>query len=365
MKTKVTIQDIADELGLSRNTVSKAINNTGSISESTRDRILRKAVEMGYKQFSYLQAQKETDNAESECKGEIALLTTKLFNQSHFASVMLDRLIRELSLSGYTLNFYLLNPESIQNLSLPRTFLPARISGLICFELFDYRYGEMLCSLGLPTLFVDGPCKREGKSLPCDQLYMENTVEITRLVRDLLARGERKIGFLGNWEHCQSFYERYLAFRNTMLMEGVTVEERFLLPRNKGPEMSRFLNMLETMPDVFLCANDFVAMDAMYVLRKRGIRVPEDVLFCGFDDSPESRLMNPALTTVHIHTQIMAYEAARLLLSRIKEPSLDYRIVYTETCLIERESSLDSERSPRRRKSRSVRKSAKSEQDSA
>ncbi len=79
-------------------------------------------------------------------------------------------------------------------------------------------------------------------------------------------------------------------------------------------------------------------MDAMAVLRKRGIRVPEDVLFCGFDDSPESRLLS--LTTVHIHTQIMACEAARLLLSRIKEPSLDYRTIYTETYLIERESTL-------------------------
>jgi LacI family transcriptional regulator len=62
---------------------------------------------------------------------------------------------------------------------------------------------------------------------------------------------------------------------------------------------------LDKLPDIFLCANDFVAMDAMAVLRKRGIRVPDDVLFCGFDDSPESRLLS--LTTVHIHTQIMAF----------------------------------------------------------
>jgi len=52
------------------------------------------------------------------------------------------------------------------------------------------------------------------------------------------------------------------------------------------------------------------------------------------------------LTTVYIHTQIMACEAARLLLSRIREPSLDYRTVYTETYLIERESTLGSEKEP-------------------
>ena len=54
MATKVTIQDIASELQLSRNTVSKAINNTGVLADATREKILRKAAEMGYKQFAYL-----------------------------------------------------------------------------------------------------------------------------------------------------------------------------------------------------------------------------------------------------------------------------------------------------------------------
>ena len=53
MPERVTIQDIADALGLSRNTVSKAINNTGILADATKEKVLRKAVEMGYKQFSY------------------------------------------------------------------------------------------------------------------------------------------------------------------------------------------------------------------------------------------------------------------------------------------------------------------------
>ena len=53
---KVTIQDIADALGVSRNTVSKAINNSEGLADATRERILQKAVEMGYKQFSYVNA---------------------------------------------------------------------------------------------------------------------------------------------------------------------------------------------------------------------------------------------------------------------------------------------------------------------
>lgn len=348
MKKKVTIQDIADELGISRNTVSKAINNNEGISTVTRDKILQKAVEMGYKQFSYVHdmietVQSEKASAENGCEGEIALLTTKLFTQSHFASVMLDRFHQEMAQMGFTMAVHRVEPDNILSHSLPRTLIPERISGLICFELFDYSYCEMICSLGIPVLFVDGPSKINGKSLPCDQLYMENTVELTRLVQELISRGKRRIGFVGDWEYCQSFYERYLAFRNAMMFAGVPVEERFLIKRNWNQDFDNPLSTLPEMPDVFLCANDFVALDAMRSLRARGIRIPEDVMFCGFDDSPESRFIVPPLTTVHIHTQIMAYEAAQLLLSRMREPSLEYRTVYTETYLIERASTHDLE----------------------
>ena len=54
MRTKVTVQDIADALGISRNTVSKALNNSEGIADATRERIFQKAIEMGYKHFSYV-----------------------------------------------------------------------------------------------------------------------------------------------------------------------------------------------------------------------------------------------------------------------------------------------------------------------
>ena len=60
MATKVTIQDIASELQLSRNTVSKAINNTGVLADATREKILRKAAEMGYKQLPICRCFKKT-----------------------------------------------------------------------------------------------------------------------------------------------------------------------------------------------------------------------------------------------------------------------------------------------------------------
>ena len=339
---RVTIQDIADELGVSRNTVSKAINNAGGLAETTRDIILQKATEMGYKQFSYIKAQTAptpTVEGETPHKGEIALLCGNVIAPAHFASLMLDKLKLELSQLGYTLNTHRVERENFACRSLPFTFAPEQAVAIICIEMFDRSYDEMICGLGLPVLFVDGPHKRDGIDLPADQLYMDNTTAITRFVSDMLARGKHRIGFIGDYEHCQSFFERYAAFRCAMLMAGVPVDERYCIKTLDPEQIARALADLAEIPEVFICTNDFIAVDAIHNLRKLGKTVPGDVLFCGFDDSPNSRIMTPALTTVHIHTQIMALTAINLLISRIEQPNLHFRTVHTETELIYRDST--------------------------
>ena len=349
MNKKVTIQDIADALGISRNTVSKAINNSEGLADATREKILQKAIEMGYKQFSYAGSLAAISGApaasESErpqapgYQGEIALLTGSFLTHSHFASLMLDKFQREISQLGYTMNTHRVTGTELANKTLPITMNMEQVKAIMCIEMFDWDYDEMLCGLDIPVLFVDGPAKRSGKSLPADQLYMDNTTEITRFVNDMLEKGFTKIGFVGNYDHCQSFFERYTAFYLTMLMAGQKVENRFVIKESRREELTVAIASLKELPEVFVCANDFVATDLLQALAAVGKRVPDDVLVCGFDDSAESRLSKPPLTTVHIHTQIIAFTAVHLLISRIQEPSLDYRTVHTQTDLIYREST--------------------------
>jgi LacI family transcriptional regulator len=117
------------------------------------------------------------------------------------------------------------------------------------------------------------------------------------------------------------------------------VDERFCLKSNHIDDIRTRLSSLKELPDLLVCANDFIALDVLQVLRELGLDVPRDMLLAGFDDATESRRSMPQLTTIHIHTQVMAYSAVQLLRTRIEEPSLDYRQVYTETELIYRAST--------------------------
>ena len=108
--------------------------------------------------------------------------------------------------------------------------------------------------------------------------------------------------------------------------------------QNTDNEYDIYIQNLKELPDVFVCANDFIAFDLMQILRQLNIQVPEDICLCGFDDSPAAKLITPPLTSIHIHNEILGVCAIDLLLSRIKDPTLNYRTVYTETNIVYRES---------------------------
>ena len=176
MATKVTIQDIANELQLSRNTVSKAINNTGVLADATREKILRKAAEMGYKQFAYLPLFQE-DAAKTaghsilpSDKREIAMLTTQFLSSSHFSSMMLDRFQSEIDHLHSCTTIHRISPIELKEKKLPSSLNTERTAGIICIEVFDYDYAQMLCDLDVPLLFVDTPVMEMRPSLKADQI---------------------------------------------------------------------------------------------------------------------------------------------------------------------------------------------------
>ena len=353
MAERVTMQDIADALGVSRNTVSKAINNTGLLAEDTRDRVLKKAVEMGYKQFSYINAAMTDKREEKQsATGEIALLTGGFPGSSGYLSEMLDRFQEEFAGWGYGFTMHRVREEDVESLRLPVSLDRERTSGMICIEILDSRYCSMLCSLNLPIVFVEPPVIGTDETIRADYVCPDNRTGIGSLVEEMVRRGKRRIGFIGEYLHCQSFFERYMEYRNAMYMAGLPCEEEFCILGNKegmrrpGPEEYREyltgrLSRLKAMPEVFLCANDYVAFDTMRVFKTLGISVPQDVWICGFDDITETQVVTPSLTTVRNHGHAMGSSAAYLLASRIREPDLNLRRIHVQTSPVYRESTGD------------------------
>ncbi len=291
-----------------------------------------------------------TQASDTTNQRDIALFLGNFVDNSHFASTMLDKFQRELAQLGYSLTMYRIIDNEIRGLQLPAAFQSERTAGIACIEIFDHAYCQMLCSLNIPLLFIDSPANGFDKPWEADRLYMDNNREIYRFVKEMAQRGKTRIGFIGEYMHCQSFYERYMSYRNAMYTLGLPCSEEHCIIESR-PDISisnrseyreylvNQLRSLKSLPDVFICVNDTIALDAMQALRQLDYSIPGDVYLCGFDDSPESKVVTPSLTTIHIHSQTMGLSAVQLLMSRIKEPSLNYRTMYVETNLIFREST--------------------------
>lgn len=339
MEKKVTIQDIAKALNLSRNTVSKALNNTGVLADSTRQKILKKAAEMGYHRVIYLSEPSTADSGEVK---ELALITQNMPYGSHFGTYALNTFQERMSQNNCRISIFPVRDTEITSLSLPTGFDSKNTAGIICLELFDPEYIKMLSALDIPLLFLDTAFDTDMTKIKADFLLMENHLSMFHLTDTLIKNGCQRFAFVGDPTHCYSFSERYQGFIHALSVNRLEpctsrfIEHAvFALQRT----MEETIRRMPQLPDVFVCANDFIAVDLIRTLKKCGLNIPEDVLVTGFDNAKESGIIEPHLTTVDIPSSQMGYIAADMLHSRINEPNLPFRITHVRTSLKFRDST--------------------------
>lgn len=344
MKKRITIQDIADSLNLSRNTVSKAINGTGNVSPETKELIFQKARELGYKPFSLL-ADSVPVSEKPFANREIALFTCSIPGSQYLSSTLLDSFQKKMSSLGYRLTVYMLRRDTIASCSFPENFNESTTDAILIMELFDKTYTNFLCDQKIPTLFVDSYANLHHEAIASDILYMENTSSVYRLVCQLLDSGCKTVGYIGDRYHCQSFYERWNGYKNAMEDHSIQKYTDFCIfeddsnPYQNAEWLAEKIKSLPSLPDAFFCANDYLAICVVKALKTLNYSLPGDIKVAGFDNSNESQIIEPSLTTVAIHGTEMGYIATNLLLDRIKYPDTPYAVTYIQTDIVYRNST--------------------------
>lgn len=337
---RVTMQDIADACGLSRNTVSKIFNDRGAVPEETRAKVYQKARELGYLQGL------ETAPAASEAAGKsIALLTCNLPTEYHFCTVFVPAFAERLSALGYTLMVYKITPEELHSCALPERMSLEQTAGILAIELFDRDYMDMLCGLGLPVTFVDAYAGASGTLMRCDFLSMENIASTMAITNHMIGMGVTRLGFVGDITHCNSFQERWVGFSMAAVRAGLKLDRRQSIleedinPYTDADWLYGQLTRMAALPEGFVCGNDLLAIRLMTALKRMGVSIPGDVMVAGFDGQPQAAVVEPALTTAYIPSAEIGRCAADLLYSRIQNGERPFRSVYVNTTPIFRAST--------------------------
>jgi LacI family transcriptional regulator len=340
MPTKVTIQDIADSLGLSRTTVSKVMNGSPAVSDATRALVWDKARELNYRALP----QSAPAPAPAEpAQNYFALVMHAIPGGIHMGTAVIPGLDQQLRQAGYSLITCAITAEEYQELTLPPILRSSSIKAIVCMELFHPEYSRLLCSLGKPIAFIDACVGFAELGLNANLLLMDSRNSCRQMLTTLIRNHNlTSIGFVGDANHCISFRERYEAFLMAGTQFGVDTSWRILDADYNFADPTWLVTRLDKVgdfPRLIFCANDFLASQLVYALESMGRKVPEDVMVCGFDGIFSIDSILSRLTTIAAPASQIGASAATILLHQLSFPGKLHSSTYLLTDVIFRDSA--------------------------
>lgn len=338
MSKIVTIKMIADELGLSRNTVSKALNNQ-RVSKETKELVINKAKELGYKGYGLISNEKKVKPL------KILILAGKpLFDLDFF--INFARGVENAD-TNYNVEIFQYTYGKKSTFEQLKNHLESlNIDGIIGIELYEHSLLVNILKTKIPIVFIDASLNLKYLEGNYDVLLMENRDSVYKICINLITKGYNRFTFLGDHLHCLGFNERFLGMRDSLddINHRINMDQQLLLPDNSPfgdiTWLTNKIKSLKYKPEVFVCANDSIAHNLVNALKRLNIKVPEEAQVIGFDNTIDSTTSNPKITTVDVNKELLGSEALYLLIDRINRKNGPSKTIYIKTNILYRETTL-------------------------
>lgn len=340
MRKAITIKEIAEQLNLSRNTVSKALNGQ-YVPEKTRELVFSKAKELGYKSLN------STPSARGSKKYRFILISGKPLNNMNYFVPLIKGIENSCYEGNCELFQYVYNKSRTPFRGLSDYVTELDVDGIIAIECFDKDFIERLLGLGKPVCFIDFTASYDNIKGNYDIICANDGHTIFTAVLHLIKKyGITRLTFVGDRMHCMSFRERYLGMLNAIIRRrGTHGRYEDILLSDEGfnygdvNAVKTKILQLKYRPECFVCCNDFVARIVCTALKELNVAVPESALVIGFDDVPEAHTPAPSITTFSIDKEFMGRETIRTLINRIEMPNCPTRTIHISTAVVAGDST--------------------------
>jgi LacI family transcriptional regulator len=333
---RVTSREVAERAGVSRATVSFVLNGvrTDRVSETTRQRVLRAARELGYVPDAAART------LVSGKTGTVGLVVSKAehIRVDAFVPQTLHSLSQLCADRGYRL-LVETSDAAASPYDYERLVGARQIDGLVVLnpDPQDARLGALI-EQGFPLVLIGAHPHPAVATVS-----VNSALAMERATRHLIDIGHRRIGFIHYREVTDlRLGGRFKGYRTALQHAGMPVDGRWVRSGNFSAE-SGYEAMLSLLaeserPTAVVMGNDTIAMGAMAAAARAGHHVPGDVAVVGFDDIPLARYAIPSLTTVRLPASEMASACGRMVLGLIAGERLDPVKRHFEAELIVRRS---------------------------
>jgi LacI family transcriptional regulator/LacI family repressor for deo operon, udp, cdd, tsx, nupC, and nupG len=310
-----SMNDVAKRAGVSIATVSRVLNNSSSVNDGTRIKILKAIKELKY-QPSRVAKRLRSKGGPGNLLG---VLIPDIQNPFYVD------VLRGIEDIAYKNNYVIIVCNFSQDEKREAMYLDIleseAIDGLIAAPASedDIRVKKIVQN-GLPVVCVD----RGLNGVDVDVVWVNNDAGAFSAVDYLAKAGYTRIGHIAGLPTIPSSRLREVGYKRALTENNLIFDPQWLVHGNStyksGVELAEKLLSLPTPPDALFTGNNLITLGALETIHKRKLQIPQDIAIIGFDDMNWANSLNPPLTAVRQPAYEIGQRAGELLIQRIRDP---------------------------------------------
>jgi LacI family transcriptional regulator len=333
---RTSLKDLAQELGVSIATVSRALRNSPEIGKEMQQRVKDLAKRLNYRPNPFAQSLRK------EAPKMIGVVVPNLV--THYYAAVLDGIEDEARRHGYSV-ISANSHENFEDEALAvDNFIGLHVEGIIaCLAqtTTDYHHYEEIAEMGIPLVFFGRTCLTDRFSSVTangDEAAMQATLH-------LIDTGSRHVAFIGGPNHLDMVRRRKHGYLEALRERRLPIERELVvcdkIDYQVALDATKRLLQMPHRPDAILAFNDIITFAAFSAIKECGFRIPDDVALIGFTDDAHAAYVTPRMSAIEDQSHLMGVTACQLLLKSISGDLKVYKEIVPQQLVI-RETSAKS-----------------------
>ncbi|MEM9867702.1 MAG: LacI family DNA-binding transcriptional regulator [Bacteroidota bacterium] len=332
----ITLKELANDLGLSISTVSRALNDHPDISAGTKKRVKKLA-----EKYNYV----PNVLASGFRSHRSHILGVIVPNISHFfTTTILKGVLEEAERLGYRVIISESKNDQQKQTEMLTTMIHFGVDGILLALARKTRSVDAILKIlaRIPLVMFD----KVSDKIPCTQVVINEEEAAYHAVEHLINTGKRRIAIIKETERSFNSEKRYEGYLRALREYKIPIDEKIVLSTEdismtKGKMMANVLLSLKKRPDAIFAITDSAAIGVIKALNKFRVEIPKEIAVVGFSNSVSSTIISPALSTVDQPGNKIGRTAVKYLIDEVEDPKEDLitKTVEIKTHLIVRDSS--------------------------
>jgi DNA-binding LacI/PurR family transcriptional regulator len=319
---RTSLKDLADKLGVSIATVSRALRNSHEVGEEMTQKVKQLAKELNYRPNPFAQSLRK------EAPRVIGVIVPNLV--THYYAAVLDGIEDYASKLGYSVISANSHEDHEREAQALDNFLNMHVEGIIaCLaqDTTDYSHFEQLHEMGVPLVFFARCCLEDMFS----QVVGNGDVAAQEATQHMIETGSRRVAFIGGPNHLDMVRRRKHGYLEALRENRIPIDRDLVVCDKIDFDVARnaTLRLLEgeNPPDAILAFNDIITYAAFDAIKSKGLRIPEDVAIIGFTDGDTAAFVTPRLSAIMDQAHVQGTKACQLLMKSINGDEKIYKEV--------------------------------------